>query len=449
MMHLVCIGLSHKTAPVEQREKAALSEHAARSVLRALVGTRDVSEAVALSTCNRTEIYAVGDDLSETEDAMVRAVVDHTSISRGELDCARYLHLEERAAGHLFRVASSLDSMVLGESEIQAQVRGAWELAQEEETSGVVLNHLFRQAIEAGKRVRHETRISEGPTSVAAVAVQLAREAFGDLPRRRALLVGAGQVGEATARSLVSSGLRELVVANRTVSTARTVADKVGGRGVGFDRIGAELETADIVISSTDAPHPILFRDDIARVMAERPTRPLILIDIAVPRDLDPRIGEVKGAVLYDIDDLERVVEASISERAREAQKAETIIGSEMRRFAEWRHGLAVAPTISSLRERAEEIRRTEMARIGGQLDSLSAEDLERVEALTKAIVNKLLHEPTVRARAAAQNGEGLTHVEVLRHLFDLRLEGRADLGNSRSDSPASRDEPLPSRGSQ
>jgi glutamyl-tRNA reductase len=419
-VHLVCIGLSHKTAPVEQREKAALSEHASRSVLRALVGARDVSEAVALSTCNRTEIYAVGDDLSLAEDAMVRAVVDHTSISRGEIDCARYLHLEDRAAGHLFRVASSLDSMVLGESEIQAQVKSAWTLAQEEETSGVVLNRLFRQAVEAGKRVRHETRISEGPTSVASVAVQLAREAFGDLPRRRALLVGAGQVGEATARNLMISGLKELTVANRTVSTARTVADEVGGRGVGFDRIASELENADIVISSTDAPHPILFHDDIARVMAGRPTRPLILIDIAVPRDLDPRIGEVKGAVLYDIDDLERVVEASISERTREAEKAESIIGSETRRFGEWRHGLAVAPTITSLRERAETIRRTEMARIEGQLDSLSAEDLERVEALTKAIVSKLLHEPTVRARAAAQSGEGMAQVEVLRHLFDL-----------------------------
>lgn len=419
-MHLVCIGISHKTAPVEQREKAALSEHAARLVVRALVGARDVREAVAVSTCNRTEIYAVGEDLARAEEAMVRAVVVHTSIGQGEFDCARYLHLEERAVAHLFRVASSLDSMVLGESEIQAQVRASWELAQEEETSGVVLNRLFRQAIEVGKRVRHETRISEGPTSVASVAVQLAREAFGDLPRRRALLVGAGQVGEATARSLMSSGLRDLAVANRTVSTARSVADEVGGRGVGFDRIAAELETADIVISSTDAPHLILFHDDIARVMATRPTRPLILIDIAVPRDLDPRIGEVKGAVLYDIDDLERVVEASISERTREAEKAEAIVGGEIRRFGEWRHGLAVAPTISSLRERAEEIRCTEMARIEAQLGSLSAEDKECVEALTKAIVNKLLHEPTVRARAAAQNGEGMAQVEVLRHLFNL-----------------------------
>jgi glutamyl-tRNA reductase len=419
-MHLVCVGLSHKTAPVEQREKAALSESSCRALLRSLYGVPGVGEVVALSTCNRTEVYAVAEELGASEEAMVRAIVEHTAISRGELDCARYLHLEERAAAHLFRVAAGLDSMILGESEIQGQVRGAWDLAREEETVGVVLNRLFRHAVEAGKRVRHETRISEGPTSVAAVAVQLAREAFGDLPGRRALLIGAGRIGEATAAALMSLGLRELTVANRTVTTARSVAEKVGGRGVGFDRMGAALEGADIVISSTDAPHPILGYRDIERVMSLRPTHPMVLIDIAVPRDLDPRIGEIKGAVLYDIDDLERVIEASIDERLREAQRAEGIVAGEVRRFAEWRHGLAVAPTIRSLRERAEEIRRREVARVSRQWESLSDADRERVEALTKAIVGKLLHEPTVRVRAAAQNGDGLAHLEVLRDLFDL-----------------------------
>ena len=419
-MHLVCVGLSHRTAQVEQREKASLSEHGTRALLRALLAERRVTEAVALSTCNRTEVYAVGHDLTATEDALVQAIVRQTTISISELDCARYLHLEERAAGHLFRVAASLDSMVLGESEIQGQVRSAWETAQEEETSGVVLNHVFRQAVEAGKRVRHETRISAGPTSVAAVAVRLAREAFGELPRRKALLIGAGQAGETTAQSLIDSGLSELVVANRTVSTSRAVAEKVGGRGVGFDQIAVELQAADIVISSTDAPHHVLARDDIERVMAGRPTRPLVLIDIAVPRDLDPRIGEVKGAVLYDIDDLDRVVEESVSERVREAERAEAIVAAEARRFAEWRHGLTVAPTISSLRERAEQIRQRELQRADGRWDSLSHADRDRIDALTRAIVNKLLHEPTVRARAAALEGDGLVQLEVLRHLFDL-----------------------------
>ncbi|MEW6581530.1 MAG: glutamyl-tRNA reductase [Actinomycetota bacterium] len=436
-MNLVCIGLSHKTAPVEQREKAALSEHAARSLLRHVRSHGWVNEIVALSTCNRTEIYGVGEDLAQVEEELVQAIVEHTAIGRGELDCARYLHLEDRAAGHLFRVTASLDSMVLGESEIQGQVVAAWDLAREEDAAGPVLNHLFRHSVEVGKRVRNETRITQGPTSVAAVAVQLARDAFGDLPRRRALLIGAGQVGEATARALVDSGLHELTVANRTVSTARDVAEKVGGRGVGFDLLAGELQTADIVISSTDAPHPVLSREDIERVMATRPTRPLVLIDIAVPRDLDPHIGEVKGAVLYDIDDLERVVEASISERLREADAAETIVRAELHRFAEWRHGLAVAPTIRSLRERAEAIRRREVERMGPQWESLTEDDRARVDALTKAIVNKLLHEPTVRAREAAQNGEGLGHVETLRHLFDLPVPERPTVVRENGRRPA------------
>ena len=419
-MHLVCVGLSHKTARVEKREKASLSRTAARAMLRALAGADEATEVVALSTCNRTELYAVGAELSTLEESLCTTLVGHSAIPRPELDCARYLHLEEHAAGHLFRVASGLDSMVIGESEIQGQVRSAWETAQEEETSGVVLNHVFRQAVEAGKRVRHETRISAGPTSVAAVAVRLAREAFGELPRRKALLIGAGQAGETTAQSLIDSGLSELVVANRTVSTSRAVAEKVGGRGVGFDQIAVELQAADIVISSTDAPHHVLARDDIERVMAGRPTRPLVLIDIAVPRDLDPRIGEVKGAVLYDIDDLDRAVEESVSERVREAERAEAIVAAEARRFAEWRHGLTVAPTISSLRERAEQIRQRELQRADGRWDSLSHADRDRIDALTRAIVNKLLHEPTVRARAAALEGDGLVQLEVLRHLFDL-----------------------------
>jgi glutamyl-tRNA reductase len=419
---LVCIGLSHKTARVERREKAKLSTSDARALLRRVRGRTGIAEVVALSTCNRTEVYGVGPDRREVEDALTAAIVEHTAISRDELerDRARYLHLEDMAAAHLFRVTASLDSMVLGESEIQGQVRAAWDLAREEGAAGPLLNHVFRQAVEVGKLVRHRTRITQGPTSVAAVAVQLARETVGDLSRRRALLLGAGQVGLATARSLVDAGLSRLTVANRTVSTARRVAEEVGGVGVGFDVLRSELEAADIVIACTDAPGPILSRDHVERVMATRPTRPLVLVDIAVPRDLDPRIGEVGGAVLHDIDDLERVVDAGIAGRLREAEKAEAIVGAEVRRFREWRHGQAVTPTIRSLRTRAEEIRRTEVERMIGQWPSLGEDDRARIDALTRTIVNKLLHEPTVRARAAAQTGEGAGHVETLRHLFAL-----------------------------
>jgi glutamyl-tRNA reductase len=405
---------------VEQREKAALTDAAARGLVRALIGRVDIHEAVALSTCNRTEVYVRADDSSVAEDAVCRALVEHTDISRAELDCARYAHREERAAVHLLRVASSLDAMVVGESEIQGQVRGAFDQAHEEDTIGPVLDNLFRKALETGKRVRHETAIGAGVVSVASVAVELAREAVVDLNARRALLIGAGDVAETTAAALVESGVRELVVANRTVSTARRLAEHIGGEGVGFDRLPQELSGADIVISSTDAPHPILGHNDVEQAMRSRPGRPMVLIDIAVPRDLDPDIAAVPGVRLYDIDDLERVVEGNLNGRMREAEQAEVIVLGEARRFTEWRRALSVAPTIGSLRAVAETIRAGEVAKVAAQWESLSDVDRERVDQLTRSIINKLLHEPTVRLRSAVAEGDGVAHVESLRHLFGI-----------------------------
>jgi glutamyl-tRNA reductase len=419
-MDLVVVGLSHKTAPVEQREKAALTAPGDRTVLRDLLHGQEVSEAVALSTCNRTELYAVGHDRTATEEALLGALVAHSEIRRPELDCVRYVHHGERAAAHLFRVASSLDSMVIGESEIQGQVRAAWQVAAEEGAVGPLLNHLFRQALEVGKRVRRETRIGQGPTSVSSVAVELARQAFDDLPGRHVLLIGAGQMAEATARALVDHGVGGVVVVNRTVGTARHLAERFGGRGVGFDRIAEELGVADIVISSTDAPHVILTRADLAGVMAERPGRPMVMVDIAVPRDLDHAIGTVPGVTLSDIDDLERVVEANLNGRRMEAVRGEAVVADALRDFAEWRGSLAVAPTIHRLRDRAEAIRQSELDRMASQWESMSDADRDRVNALTRSIVQKLLHEPTVRVRAAARSGDGLAHLESLRHLFDL-----------------------------
>ena len=419
-MHLIVVGLSHKTARIEQREKAALTEPATRALIRDLMAEPEITEAAALSTCNRTEVYLVSDDSAAGEETATRALVAHSQIGRPELECARYSLRDDRAAGHLFRVAASLDSMVLGESEIQGQVRAAFEIAQEEDAVGPLLDRLFRQALEVGKRVRRETMIGKGAVSVSSVAVELAREAVADLTRCRALLIGAGTVAEATARALVDHGVRELAVVNRTVSTARALAARMGGTGLGFDQLAEELAATDIVISSTDAPHTIVRREQIEAVMAERAGRPMVLIDIAVPRDLDAEIADVPGISLHDIDDLERVVEANMNGRLREAERAETVVAAETRRFAEWRRGLAVVPTIGSLRELAEEIRAGEVAKVSGQWDTMSDADRERVELLTKAIVNKLLHEPTVRARSAATESDGIQHLESLRHLFGL-----------------------------
>jgi glutamyl-tRNA reductase len=379
-----------------------------------------VREVVALSTCNRTELYAAADDLAAAEKALVGALVAHSRIDLPRLECARYAHREDRAAAHLFRVAASLDSMVLGESEIQGQVAEACELADEEGASGPLLDRLFRAALETGKRVRTETGIARGPTSVSAVAVRLAREALADLPDRRALLLGAGQVAEATAAALAAAGVRQLVVANRTVTTARELAARVGGRGVGFDHVDDELAAADIVISSTDAPHVVLGRDDLARAIAARPGRPMVLVDIAVPRDLDAAIAELPGVLLYDIDDLERVVEATLDGRLQEAERAEAIVVDEVQRFSAWRRAMAADPAIAALRARAETIRVAELARLHGRWESLGDADRARIEALTRAIVSKLLHEPSVRLRAAVESGDGVAYLDSLRHLFDL-----------------------------
>jgi glutamyl-tRNA reductase len=417
---LVVLGLSHKTAPVEQREKAALTDEGMRSLLRELREEESVTEVVALSTCNRTEIYAAAVDPGAAEDVVARSLVTHSQISPDELACARYLLRDERAAAQLFRVASSLDSMVVGESEIQGQVRAAWDLATEEETSGPMLNRLFRQALEVGKQVRTETRIAAGPTSVSAVAVELAEEVLDDLPGCSVLVIGAGKMAEATALALVRHEVREVVVANRTVGTARELAARVGGRGVGFDRLAQELEAADIVISSTDAPHAVLRRADLEPVVTARAGRPMVIVDIAVPRDVEASAAELEGVCLFDIDDLERVVEANLNGRRLEAERGEGFVLGAVQGFSAWRRGLAAGPAISSLRARAEEIRRAELGRLEGQWDDLSPADRERLEGLTKGIVNKLLHEPTVRMRAAAIDGDDLRHLESLRHLFGL-----------------------------
>jgi glutamyl-tRNA reductase len=419
-MTLLVLGLSHKTAPVAQREKAALSESETRALLRDLMGAGLVTEAVALSTCNRTEVYAAAPDPLAAEDAVTGTLVAHTQISPDELACARYVMRDDRAAAQLFRVASSLDSMVVGESEIQGQVLAAWEIASEEEASGPILNHLFRQALEVGKQVRSQTRIGTGSASVSAVAVDLAEEVLDDLPGRQVLLIGAGRMAEATALTLVRHGVREVVVANRTVGTARELAARVRGRGIGFDRLGQELRGADIVISSTDAPHPILRRAELAPVMAERAARPMVIVDISVPRDVDASVAELDGVALFDIDDLERVVETNLNGRRLEAERGEGFVLGAVQGFSAWRRGLTATPAISSLHARAEQIRRAELERVESQWEALSEADRARLEVLTKGIVNKLLHEPTVRVREAAEEGDALRHLESLRHLFGL-----------------------------
>jgi glutamyl-tRNA reductase len=422
LARIVAIGLSHKTAAVELRERASLEGNAARAMLRALSVDPRLSEAAALSTCNRTELYAVADQLGAAEQALRQALLEHSGIDGPRLACALYVHREASAAQHLFRVAGGLDSMVIGESEIQGQVRAAREMAAEEGTLGPLLERMFGQALDVGKRIRRETRIGTGATSVASAAVDLVARA-GDPCGRRALLIGAGAVTEATARALLGRGLAEVVVANRTVATAHAVAGRFGGRGVGFDCLAGELAAADIVISSTDAPHRIVRGDEVAAAMATRPARPLLLIDIAVPRDVDEASGELPGVTLHDIDDLERVVEMNLNGRRQEAERAALLVDGEVALFKRWREGSLAAPAVRALYVRAERLRQAELARASQEWESLSPADRIRLDALTRSLVGRLLHEPIVALKQAAASDDGPRRLDDFRQLFGLDKE--------------------------
>jgi glutamyl-tRNA reductase len=389
---LLAVGVSHHHAPLEVRERLYLADgHAAELA-------SELGEAVVLSTCNRTEVY-----LADGDPERVRAELEQRSgLELGSL-LARWD--EGEVVAHLFRVAAGLDSLVPGESQILGQIREAYEAARTRGATGTLLNRLFEDALRAGKRVRTEAKLHELPESVAASAVELGARELAGVEGRRALLFGAGKMSELAARDLRGRGA-EVVVASRTLESAQDLAERVGGRAAAFDAVAVELPEADLVISATRCPYPILHAE------AVRPReKPLVLVDVAVPRDLDPAIGELEGCTLFDIDELGE----GLVGREDEVREAEAIVAEEAARFAEWRRSRDAADAIRDLRARAEEIRAEELARAGARLSELSPRERETVETLTTQIVNKLLHAPTVRAKE--------TGSEPLRDLFALRDE--------------------------
>jgi glutamyl-tRNA reductase len=424
MSELLAIGISHKTAPVELRERVALPEGRASGVLRELIATDEINEAVAISTCNRTELYmAVADDV-EAETTALGILARQAGIRPTELLGHLYSLRNEEAARHLFRVTSGLDAMVVGEAEIQGQVKRAYELALVDNTTSAIMNRLFREALAAGKRVRTETGIGSGSVSVSAVAVQLAQEILGDLSGRRVVIVGAGDTGELTAKALAERGVRSVFVANRHYDRAIGLAQRFGGRAVRFDDLPAQLERADIVVSMTASPHHIVERDELSAVMTARDGRPLLLIDIAVPRDIDPTVSEIQGVHLRDIDDLQRVVEQNRSGRETQIARAEALIDHELDRFTRWLGTLEVVPTISALRQRGNEIARQVVAENQGKWQSLSEADRERIDVMAQAIVKRLLHQPILRLKAEDAEQSTYAYVQALRELFGIDSEG-------------------------
>ena len=419
MSELLCIGVSHKTAPVEVRERLALAEGRAAEFLRDLRGDTDVHEAVGISTCNRMELYLVVGDPVEAESAALTMLATQSGIRPTALAPAIFTHRNCDAARHLYRVTAGLDSMIIGEAEVQGQVKRAYDGALAAQTTGPLTNRMFRAALATGKRVRSETAISAGALSLPAVAVALARELLGELKGREVVIVGTGDTSELTARALADSGVRTVFVANRRRDRALSLAERFGGETISFDDLPRQLGSADIVVAATASPHLLLEADEVATVVRARAGRSLLMIDLAVPRDIDAACASLDGVSLYDIDDLETVIDRNRSVRRAEARKAEGIVEEEIQHFATWLGSLEVLPTLAALRERGRSIAEQVLAENAGKWESASDRDLERVDALAHAVVSRLLHEPTLRMKEL--RGDRVhARMQLVRELFGL-----------------------------
>jgi glutamyl-tRNA reductase len=421
---LFVAGMNHRTAPVAMREQLALEEEKIREILADLSGRGLVQEVMILSTCNRVEVYGVAAVPGEARSQAFSRLGSHRGVAWRELEPLLYTATGDEAALHAFRVAASLDSMVLGEPQILGQVKDAFALAQSVGTAGPVLHALMSQAFSAAKRVRSETLVGRLAVSISYAAVELARRIFEGLEGKAVLLVGAGEMSELAARHLIDHGALPIYVANRTWSRAQELARGLGGVPVPFDQLEATLARVDIVITSTAAPEPVVTAAQVRAALHARRGQPLFFIDIAVPRNVEPAVNDLEGAFCYDIDDLRAVVESNLKERQREAQRAQVLLEREVDKFVGRLQQLEVVPTIVSLREKLEAIRRAELERALARLPG-AAEDTRRVmDALSQAIVNKVLHAPMVKLKDSSRAGHGRRWTEMISELFGLRGSG-------------------------
>lgn len=422
-MTLAVVGTSHHTAPVEVRERFAVPEGEVVRELLALREEAGVRESVLLATCNRSELYLHPGGPDEVE-AVRRMLARRAGALDEPLDRFLYVHRDEEAAEHLFRVAAGMDSMILGEDEIQGQVREAYERSAGSDVdpplAGPILTRLFERALSVGGRVRSDTRLGEGAASVASVAVDLAAKVFGSLRQRRVLVLGAGSTAELVVEALAREGVRGVVVANRTYERARDLATRLQGEAVRFEDMSRALARTDIVVTSTAAPHPLVTPETVRSAFPDGPRRPFLVIDIAIPRDVDPAVGDEPNVFLYNVDDLRQIVDENLERRRKALPRAEEIVQEDAAEFRAWMASREVVPMIRSLRSRGHRLRREELERALPSLEHLDDEDRERVEELARRLVNKMLHEPTVRLKEAAANGRGPDLVEAVRFLYDL-----------------------------
>lgn len=424
-MALIVAGVSHRTAPIEVRERFAHSTSETGGAVAALRAAAGAREAVLLSTCNRTEFYLVeGDaDAASAVWALLSARLDGDATGYG------YVRRDREAVAHLYRVASGIDSMVLGEAQIHGQVRDAWELSRGE--SGAVLNRLFQSALLVASRVRTETAIGRGAASVSSAAVQLAKKIFGSLQGRRAMVLGAGEMSELALECLMREGVRAAIVANRSYDRAHDLAIRHGATALHYDECWAALRDVDVLLCSTSAPHPVVLGEHVRPALAARGDRPLCILDIALPRDVDPAVRALANVFLYDLDDLRAVVAASLERRQEELPSAEQVISAEVETYWEWLAGLSAVPVLTQVRAEMERLRERELAQALRRAGPLSDTQRAAMEHLSRALMNKFLHEPTVRLRAAAANGRGLGIVDAARYLFALDDAGKGTPGDS------------------
>jgi glutamyl-tRNA reductase len=421
---VVVIGLNHKTVSLDLLERMTIGEARLPKALHDLISRANLSEAVVLSTCNRTEVYAVAERFHGAYQDIRNFLCEIAFLPPEEFSDHLYAHYDTDAVSHLFAVTAGLDSAVLGESEIQGQVKEAWELARAEGAAGPALNLLFRHAVEAGKRARTETGIGRNTTSVSQAAVAMAAENLGSLAGRRVLVLGAGEMGEGMAVALAGAGVDEVLVVNRTWAKAGEVARRVGGRAVRMSDLPAAMADVDVLLTSTGATSIMVEHTDLAPVMAARAARPLLIVDIAVPRDVDPAAADLPGVTLLDMDDLRSFADAGTRARRSEVGKVESVLGEELERYLGATSAREVAPMIVTLRDRAEEVRRAELDRYRNRLDGLDERQLEAVDALTRSLLAKLLHEPTLALKDAAGTPRGDRLVAALRELFAIEQMG-------------------------
>lgn len=413
-MAVIVAGLSHRTAPIEVRERAAYTASDAAATLDALREASGAREAVLLSTCNRTEFYLVEGD-AEAADTIWSVLTGRLGQDATPFG---YVRRDREAVRHLMRVAAGLDAMILGEAQIQGQVRDAWEMSRAR--SGPVLNRLFQSALSVAGRVRTETAIGRGAASASSAAVQLAKKIFGSLQGRQAMILGAGEMAELALACLTGEGVRAALVANRTYERAEELAARYGATALHYDEFWRRLATVDVLLCSTAAPHPVVTVDHIAPGLATRGDRPLCILDIAVPRDVDPAVGQLENVFLYDLDDLRAAASANLERRQAHLPSAEQLIDPEVERYWQWLAGLAAVPVVTEFRSAMDRVRADELSQAWRKLGDLTPAQREAVEHFSRALMNKFLHEPSVRLRAATANGRGLGIVDAARYLFGI-----------------------------